>query len=86
MSSPRTIAQLGYPVSDDVLHVIDLLQNRYGAARYRDSGHTQGRPTWIFELPRYGAEVGVPMNRRDLDAVHAQQDAGGPEADRPAAH
>lgn len=66
MSTKRTVAQLGYSVSDDVLHAIDLLQHRYGATDYRDSGHTNTRPTWIFELPAFNAEVGVPMNKRDL--------------------
>lgn len=66
MATKRSIAQLGKAVSDDVRYAIDLLENRYGASNYRDSGHTETRPTWIFELPRYGAEVGVPMNQRDL--------------------
>ena len=69
MATPRTIDQLGYDVADDVLHAIDLLQHRYGASSHRDSGHQDGkggRPTWIFELPQFKAEVGVPMNKRDL--------------------
>lgn len=66
MATKRSIAQLSRTVSDDVRYAIDLLENRYGASNYRDSGHTVTRPTWIFELPRYGAEVGVPMNQRDL--------------------
>lgn len=69
MATPRTIDELGYEVADDVLHAIDLLRNRYGASRHRDSGHQdgkRGRPTWIFELPRFNAEIGVPMNKRDL--------------------
>lgn len=69
MANNRTIAQLGYEVSEDVLHAIDLLENRYGADNHRDSGHQDGkggRPTWIFELPQFNAEVGLPMNKRDL--------------------
>ena len=69
MANPRSIDQLGYAVADDVLHAIDLLKSRYGASRYRDSGHQDGkggRPTWIFELPQFGAEVGVPMNKQKL--------------------
>lgn len=66
MATKRSIAQLGKPVSDDVRYAIDLLEHQYGASHYRDSGHTETRPTWIFELPRYSAEVGVPMNQRDL--------------------
>ncbi|CAM8662060.1 Domain of unknown function DUF3883 [Comamonadaceae bacterium] len=69
MATNRTIAQLGYEVSEDVLHAIDLLQNLYGADNHRDSGHQDGkggRPTWIFELPRFNAEIGLPMNKRDL--------------------
>lgn len=66
MVTKRSIAQLAKPVSDDVRYAIDLLEHQYGASHYRDSGHTETRPTWIFELPRYGAEVGVPMNQRDL--------------------
>lgn len=69
MTTHRTIEQLGYDVSEDVVHAIELLKTRYGASSYRDSGHQLGkggRPTWIFELPRFGAEIGVPMNRRDL--------------------
>lgn len=69
MAIPRTIDELGYDVADDVLHAIDLLRNRYGASNHRDSGHQDGkggRPTWIFELPQFNAEIGVPMNKRDL--------------------
>jgi len=69
MATNRTIAQLGYEVSEDVLHAIDLLENRYGADNHRDSGHQDGkggRPTWIFELPRFNAEIGLPMNKRAL--------------------
>ena len=66
MPTKRKIEELGYAVADDVLYAIDLLQRRYGASDHRDSKHTKGRPTWIFELPAYGAEVGVPMNKRDL--------------------
>ncbi len=69
MKQTRTLDDLGYEVSADVLHAIDLLRNRYGATSHRDSGHQLGkggRPTWIFEMPHFEAEVGVPMNRRDL--------------------
>lgn len=62
----RSISQLGYDVAPGVEQAIRLLQEHYGASSYRDSGHTQTSPTWIFELPRYGAEVGVRMNKRDL--------------------
>lgn len=62
----RSLTNLGYPVAAGVLHVIRLLEERYDASDYRDSGHTQTAPTWIFKLPRYGnAEVGVRMNKRD---------------------
>lgn len=62
----RTLADLGYPVAAGVLRTIRLLEERYGASDYHDSGHTQTTPTWIFKLPRYGnAEVGVRMNKRD---------------------
>lgn len=62
----RTIADLGSPIAAGVLHAIELLEQRYGAADYHDSGHTQTVPTWIFKLPGYGnAEVGVRMNKRD---------------------
>jgi hypothetical protein len=62
----RTLADLGYPVAAGVLRAIRLLEERYGASDYHDSGHTQTAPTWIFKLPRYGnAEVGVRMNKRD---------------------
>jgi hypothetical protein len=62
----RTLADLGYPVAAGVLRTIQLLQERYGASDYHDSGHTNTAPTWIFKLPRYGnAEVGVRMNKRD---------------------
>lgn len=62
----RTLADLGYPVAAGVLRTIQLLEERYGASDYHDSGHTQTTPTWIFKLPRYGnAEVGVRMNKRD---------------------
>jgi hypothetical protein len=62
----RTLADLGYPVAAGVLRTIQLLEERYGASDYHDSGHTQTAPTWIFKLPRYGnAEVGVRMNKRD---------------------
>ena len=69
MTTPRTIDELGYKVADDVLHAIALLRNRYGAKTHRDSKQRMGkggRPTWIFELPEFEAEVGVPMNKRDL--------------------
>lgn len=63
----RTLVDLGYPVAAGVLHAIGLLEGRYGASDYRDSGHTQTAPTWIFRLPRYSnAEVGVRMNKRDI--------------------
>lgn len=62
----RTLDDLGYPVAAGVLKTIKLLEERYRADDYHDSGHTQTAPTWIFKLPRYGnAEVGVRMNRRD---------------------
>ena len=62
----RTLADLGYPVAAGVLRTIQLLEERYGASDYHDSGHTQTAPTWIFKLPRYrNAEVGVRMNKRD---------------------
>ena len=62
----RTLADLGYPVAAGVLRAIRLLEERYGASDYHDSGHTQTAPTWIFKLPRYGnAEVGVRMNKHD---------------------
>lgn len=62
----RTLADLGYPVAAGVLHAIRLLEGRYGASDYHDSGHTKTAPTWIFKLPRYGnSEVGVRMNKRD---------------------
>lgn len=62
----RTLADLGYPVAAGVLHAIRLLEERYGASDYHDSGHTNTAPAWIFKLPRYGnAEVGVRMNKRD---------------------
>ena len=62
----RTLSDLGYPVAAGVLNVIRLLEERYGASDYHDSGHTQTAPTWIFRLPRYAnAEVGVRMNKRD---------------------
>lgn len=69
MVKRRTLSDLGYTVSADVLHAIELLQSEYGASSHRDSGHEAeegGRPTWILELPRFDAEVGVPMNKRDL--------------------
>lgn len=69
MATKRAIEHLGYEVSDDVVHAIELLKRLDAATEYRDSGHNLGkggRPTWVFKLPRFGAEVGVPMNRRDL--------------------
>ena len=69
MTTPRTIDELGYDVADDVLHAIELLRSRYGAKTHRDSKHRMGRggrPTWIFEFAQFDAEVGVPMNKRDL--------------------
>lgn len=63
----RSISDLGYPVARGVLDTIHLLETRYGATDYHDSGHTKTAPTWIFKLPRHGgAEVGVRMNKRDL--------------------
>lgn len=62
----RTLVDLGYPVAAGVLRAIRLLEERYGASEYHDSGHTQTAPTWIFKLPRYGnAELGVRMNKHD---------------------
>ena len=56
-----------FEVFDDVLYAIDLLQSRYGAKSYHDSGHTKGRPTWIYDFPDYGgAQVGVPLNKKCL--------------------
>lgn len=66
MATKRSIAQRGKPVSNAVRYAIDLLENRYGAPNHRDSGHTEARPTWAFELPRYGAVVGRPMNQPNL--------------------
>ena len=62
MAIPRSVDQLSKTPSPDVLHAIELLKNRYGASSYRDSGHTNTAPTWIFELPGYKAEVGLRMN------------------------
>lgn len=62
----RTLSELGYPVAKGVLRTIQLLEERYGASEYHDSGHTQTAPTWIFKFPKYAnAEVGVRMNKRD---------------------
>lgn len=69
MARHRSLSELGYEVSADVLYAIELLETGYGASTYRDSGHQEGeggRPTWIFELPEFGAEVGVPMNKGAL--------------------
>ena len=61
---PRTIDELGYRVSDDVLYSIGLFSSRYGTNGYHDSGHTTTAPTWIFDFPRYaGAQVGIRMNK-----------------------
>lgn len=60
----RTVEELGYTVSPDVLFTIDLLTKKYLAVTPKDSGHTQGAPTWIYECPAYGgAEVAVRMNK-----------------------
>lgn len=62
----RTLADLGYQVAAGVVNTIRLLEERYGASDYHDSGHTRTGPTWIFKLPRYdNAEVGLRMNKRD---------------------
>lgn len=69
MATKRAIEHLGYDVSDDVLHAIELLKRMDASTECRDSGHKLrkgGRPTWVFKLPRFDAEVGVPMNRRHL--------------------
>lgn len=66
-SEKRSLSDLGYTVASGVMDAIRLLQERYGASDYHDSGHTKTTPTWIFKLSRYGnAEVGVRMNKRDI--------------------
>lgn len=77
MAKRRTIDELGYTVSSDVLHAIDLLQTRYGATDYRDSGHTTTAPTWIFELRGRDAEVAVRMNKRALTLYLRDKMPGG---------
>jgi hypothetical protein len=66
MAVDRTIADLGYDIVSDVLYAIDLLEGRYGAPAYRDSNHTTRRPVWVFKTSVLEAEVGMPMNKRDL--------------------
>lgn len=63
----RTVAELGYDVSPDVLFTIKVLTSRYGAGQPHDSGHTKVPPTWIYTLPGHGnAQVGVRMNKSSL--------------------
>lgn len=69
MASQRSLDELSRGASEEVRHAIELLQQRYGASSYQESGHREGaggRPTVIFDLPNFGAEVGLPMNKRDL--------------------
>lgn len=64
---PRTVKDLGYQVSPDVVFTIELLTTQYGALPPRDSGHTKTAPTWIYECPGHGgAEVAVRMNKQSL--------------------
>lgn len=65
----RTLADLGQSAAAGVLHAIWLLEERYGASEYHESGHNPDRraPVLVVKLPRYGdAEVGVPLNKRDI--------------------
>lgn len=63
----RAIEDLDYEVFEDVLYTIELFESRYGAKGYHDSGHTKGRPTWIYDFPKYGgAQIGLPLNKECL--------------------
>jgi hypothetical protein len=39
MARHRSLSELCYQVSADVLYAIELLESRYGASDYQDSGH-----------------------------------------------
>ncbi|TXH44268.1 MAG: DUF3883 domain-containing protein [Burkholderiaceae bacterium] len=65
----RMLADLGETAAPGVLQLIRLLEERYGASEYLDSGHNPARraPVLIIRLPLYeDAEVGVPLNKRDI--------------------
>lgn len=63
----REIEDLDYEVFEDVLYTIELFESRYGSKGHHDSGHTKGRPTWIYDFPTYGgAQVGLPLNKESL--------------------
>lgn len=65
----RTLADFGDSVAPGVLRLLKLLEERYGASEYLDSGHNPDRraPVLVIRLPLYGdAEVGVPLNKRDI--------------------
>ncbi len=65
----RTLADLGGSVAAGVLHLLHLLEERYGASEYHDSGHNPDdrAPVLVVKLPLYGdAEVGVPLNKRRI--------------------
>lgn len=65
----RTLADLSQSVAAGVLKAIQLLEKRYGATEFHESGHNPDRraPVLVVKLPRYdNAEVGVPLNKRDI--------------------
>lgn len=75
----RAIKDLGYEVFDDVLYTIELFQSRYDTKGYHDSGHTKGRPTWIYDFPHYGgAQVGIPLNKECLTLYLRDKTQSGP--------
>lgn len=65
----RTLAELSQSAAAGVLKAIQLLEKRYGATEFHESGHNPDRraPVLVVKLPRYdNAEVGVPLNKRDI--------------------
>lgn len=65
----RTLAELSQSAAAGVLKAIQLLEKRYGATEFHESGHNPHRraPVLVVKLPRYdNAEVGVPLNKRDI--------------------
>lgn len=55
-------------VADDVRYALELLKQRYGADDFEDSRKNADsrRPTRLVKLSKFGVEIGVPLNGRDL--------------------
>jgi hypothetical protein len=64
----KDVTRISFSVADDVRYALELLKQRYGADDFEDSRKEAGsrRPTRLVKLSKFGVEIGVPLNGRDL--------------------